>query len=247
MLNFRNLSVEEKQTILEHLEDLRKSLLISVIAIVLAAVVAFYYSDYILAIIQRPLKPMELDLIFIGITEGFYIKLKLAFFGGLVLAFPIIAWQIYRFVAPALFPKERRYVVILIPLMILLFAAGVLFAYFGVLKLVISFLILVAGDLEPMLTVDKYVSFVLAFTIPFGLIFELPVIVYFLTRLGIISPEWLSQKRKYALLAIFIIAAVLTPGPDPISQCLMGVPVYLLYEISILVSKLSRPKKHDDI
>jgi len=247
MFNFRNLSVEEKQTILEHLEDLRKSLLISVIAIVLAAVVAFYYSDYILALIQRPLKPMELDLIFIGITEGFYIKLKLAFFGGLVLAFPIIAWQIYRFVAPALFPKERRYVVILIPLMILLFAAGVLFAYFGVLKLVISFLILVAGDLEPMLTVDKYVSFVLAFTIPFGLIFELPVIVYFLTRLGIISPEWLSQKRKYALLAIFIIAAVLTPGPDPISQCLMGVPVYLLYEISILVSKLSRPKKHDDI
>ncbi|MGE5543571.1 MAG: twin-arginine translocase subunit TatC, partial [Bacillota bacterium] len=238
MLKFKNLTAEEKQTILEHLEDLRKSLLISVVAVILAAVVAFYYSDLLLAIIQKPLKPLELDLVFIGVTEGFFIKLKLAFFGGLVLAFPIIAWQIYRFVAPALFPNERRYVLILFPIMILLFAGGVLFAYFGILKLVIAFLIMVAGDLEPMLTVDRYVSFVLAFTIPFGLVFELPVVVYFLTRIGIISPGWLSQKRKYALLAIFLLAAVLTPGPDPISQCLMGVPIYLLYEISILVSKI---------
>jgi sec-independent protein translocase protein TatC len=131
--------------------------------------------------------------------------------------------------------------------MILLFAGGVLFAYFGVLNLVITFLIMVAGDLEPMLTIDKYVSFVLAFTIPFGLVFELPVVVYFLTRLGIVTSEWLSQKRKYALLIIFILAALLTPGGDPISQCLMGIPVFILYEISILVSKLSRPKQHDDI
>lgn len=247
MLNFRNLTVEEKQTILEHLEDLRKALLISVVAIILAAVVAFYYSDYILSIIQQPLKSMELDLIFIGITEGFYIKLKLAFYGGLILAFPVIAWQVYRFVAPALFANERKYVLILIPLMILLFAGGVLFAYFGVLNLVITFLIMVAGDLEPMLTIDKYVSFVLAFTIPFGLVFELPVVVYFLTRLGIVTSEWLSQKRKYALLIIFILAALLTPGGDPISQCLMGVPVFLLYEISILVSKLSRPKQNEDL
>ena len=247
VFNFRNLTVEEKQTILEHLEDLRKSLIISVVAIILAAVVAFYYSDYILAIIQQPLKSMELDLIFIGITEGFYIKLKLAFYGGLILAFPVIAWQIYSFVAPALFANERKYVLILFPLMILLFAGGVLFAYFGVLNLVITFLIMVAGDLEPMLTIDKYVSFVLAFTIPFGLVFELPVVVYFLTRLGIVTSEWLSQKRKYALLIIFILAALLTPGGDPISQCLMGIPVFILYEISILVSKLSRPKQHDDI
>ncbi len=246
MFNFKNLTVEEKQTILEHLEDLRKSLLISVVAIVIAAIAAFYYSDQILAIIQQPLKALDLDLIFIGVTEGFYIKLKLAFYGGLVLAFPVVVWQIYRFIAPALFPQERKYFLILFPVMILLFAGGALFAYFVILKLVIGFLIMIAGDLEPMLTVDKYVSFVLAFTIPFGLVFELPVIVYFLTRLGIVSPEWLAAKRKYALLAIFVMAAVLTPGPDPISQCLMGIPVYLLYETSIWVSKLSRPRKPDD-
>lgn len=132
-----------------------------------------------------------------------------------MLAFPVIAWQMYRFMAPALYPQERRYVLILFPVMILLFAGGVLFAYFGVLKLVISFLIMIAGDLEPMLTVDKYVSFVIAFTLPFGLIFELPVVVYFLTRLGVITPEWLSQKRKYALLGIFIVAAVVTPVMIP--------------------------------
>ncbi|MGI6549018.1 MAG: twin-arginine translocase subunit TatC [Syntrophomonadales bacterium] len=246
MFNFKNLTVEEKQTILEHLEDLRKSLLISVVAIVIAAIAAFYFSDQILAIIQQPLKSLGLDLVFIGVTEGFYIKLKLAFYGGLVLAFPVIVWQIYRFIAPALFPKERKYFLILFPVMILLFVGGALFAYFVILKLVIGFLIMIAGDLEPMLTVDKYVSFVLAFTIPFGLVFELPVIVYFLTRMGIVSPEWLSAKRKYALLGIFIMAAVLTPGPDPISQCLMGIPVYLLYETSIWVSKLSRPKQQDD-
>jgi len=163
-----------------------------------------------------------------------------------VLAFPVIAWQMYRFMAPALYPHERKYVLIMFPLMIILFAAGVLFAYFVVLKLVISFLIMIAGDLEPMLTVDKYVSFVIAFTLPFGLIFELPVVVYFLTRLGIITPEWLSEKRKYALLGIFVVAAVVTPGGDPISQCLMGIPVYLLYEISILVSRIFRPKQKDD-
>lgn len=212
MFNFKNLTVEEKQTILEHLEDLRKSLLISVVAIVIAAIAAFYFSDQILAIIQQPLKSLGLDLVFIGVTEGFYIKLKLAFYGGLVLAFPVIVWQIYRFIAPALFPKERKYFLILFPVMILLFVGGALFAYFVILKLVIGFLIMIAGDLEPMLTVDKYVSFVLAFTIPFGLVFELPVIVYFLTRMGIVSPEWLSAKRKYALLGIFIMAAVLTPG-----------------------------------
>ena len=246
MFDFKNMTTEEKQTILEHLNDLRKSLLVSVVALIIAAIAAFYYSDYILAIIQQPLKSLNLELIFIGVTEGFYIKLKLAFYGGLVLAFPVIAWQIYRFVAPALFPKERKYVLILFPLIILLFAGGVLFAYFGILKLVISFLITIAGNLEPMLTIDKYVSFVLAFTIPFGLVFELPVVVYILTRMGIITPEWLSRNRKYALLIIFILAAVLTPGGDPISQCLMGVPVFLLYEISIWVSKLFRPKGQDD-
>lgn len=245
MLKFKDLTVEEKKTILGHLEDLRRALLISLIAIVVVAIVAFYYSDHLLEFIQKPLSALGLKLVFIGVTEGFFIKLKLAFLAGLIGAFPVVAWEIWSFVVPALYPHERKYVLILFPLIIILFVAGVLFAYFTVLKLVLAFLIYVAEGLEPMLTVDKYVSFVLAFTIPFGLVFELPVIVYFLTRIGILTPDKLSRNRKYALLVIFILAAALTPGPDPISQCLMAVPVYLLYEVSILVSKLALPKPQD--
>ena len=243
MFNSRNMAPEEKATILEHLEELRKALLNSIIAIVICAIAGFYFSDQILAFIQRPLDALGLKLIFIGVTEGFSIKLKLAFYGGLVLAFPVIAYQVYKFVAPALYPNERKYVLILVPIMVLLFAGGVLFAYFVILQLAITFLVMIASDLEPMLTADKYVTFFLRFTIPFGLVFELPVIVYFLTRMRIVTPEWLIKQRKYALLVIFILAAILTPGGDIVSQCLMGIPVFILYELSIWISKWSVPKQ----
>jgi len=244
--NLKNMTPEEKATIVEHLEDLRKALLNSIIAIVVCAIAGFYFSDQILAFVQRPLDALGLKLIFIGVTEGFNIKLKLAFYGGLVLAFPVIAFQIYRFVAPALYPNERKYVLILVPVMVLLFAGGAIFAYSVILQLAITFLVMIAGDLEPMLTADKYISFFLRFTLPFGVVFELPVVVYFLTRLRIVTPQWLAQKRKYALLVIFILAAILTPGGDVVSQCLMGIPVFILYELSIWISKWSVPKDLDD-
>lgn len=242
MLNFKNMSEDEKKTLLQHLEELRKALLVSLIAIIAGAVVAFYYSDFLLEFVQKPITSLGLKLVFIGVTEGFFIKLKLALLGGLVLAFPVVAWELWAFIMPALYPHEKRYVLILFPLVIILFVAGVTFAYFTILKLALAFLIYVAKGLEPMITVDKYVSFVLAFTIPFGLVFELPVVVFFLTRIGVITPAVLVRNRKYALLVIFILAAALTPGPDPVSQCLMALPVYLLYEVSILVSKMARPK-----
>jgi sec-independent protein translocase protein TatC len=126
----------------------------------------------------------------------------------------------------------------LLPVTVLLFAGGVLFAYFGILPLVLNFFIYIAGEnLETFFKIDQYVSFVTAFTIPFGLVFELPVLVFFLTKIGVIKPDWMAKNRKYALLAIVVIAAALTPGPDPISQLMMAVPVYFLYEVSIWVSR----------
>jgi len=137
-----------------------------------------------------------------------------------------------------LYPHERKYVYILLPVTVLLFAGGVLFAYFGILPLVLNFFIYIAGEnLETFFKIDQYVSFVTAFTIPFGLVFELPVLVFFLTKIGVIKPDWMAKNRKYALLAIVVIAAALTPGPDPISQLMMAVPVYFLYEVSIWVSR----------
>lgn len=238
----RDMTEEEKQTIIEHLEDLRKSLVISIVAIVIAAVGSFYYSEQILSVIISPLKALNENLIVTGVTEAFFVKLKLSFLAGFIIAFPVVVWAIWRFFKPALYPHERKYIYILFPITILLFTVGVLFAYFGILRLVLNFFIYIAGEnLETMFKVDQYVSFVMAFTIPFGLVFELPVAVFFLSKIGIINHQMLAQNRKYALLVIVILAAALTPGPDPVSQMFMALPVYILYEVSIWVSKLARP------
>ncbi len=240
----KDLSVEDKQTIINHLEDLRKSLIISVTAITLAAVVAFIYNEQILAIIIQPLSVLNEQLIVTGVTEAFFVKLKLAFLAGFVIAFPVVAWAIWRFFKPALYENERKYIYILFPVSIGLFAAGILFSYFGILKLVLNFFIFIAGEnLETMFKVDQYVSFVIAFTLPFGIVFELPVVVYFLTKMGFVNHEKLAKNRKYALLVIVILAAALTPGPDPFSQIMMAGPVYLLYEVSILVAKYADPAR----
>lgn len=239
-----DLSAEDKQTIIEHLEALRSSLIIATVAIIVAAVFCFYYSEQILAIITSPLRSLNENLIVTGVTEAFFVKLKLSFYCGFVLAFPAVVWALWRFMKPALYPSERKYVYIFIPLAVGLFTVGVLFAYFGILSLVLNFFIYIAGEnLETMFKVDQYVSFVLAFTIPFGLVFELPVVVFFLSKMGIVRYEAMARNRKYALLAIVVLAAALTPGPDPISQMLMAGPVYLLYEISIWVCKFAKPRK----
>jgi len=239
-----DLSAEDKQTIIEHLEALRSSLIIGATAIIIAAIFCFYYSEQILAVITLPLRSLNESLIVTGVTEAFFVKLKLSFYCGFVLAFPIVVWALWRFLKPALYPSERKYVYIFIPLAVGLFTVGVLFAYFGILRLVLNFFIYIAGEnLDTMFKVDQYVSFVLAFTIPFGLVFELPVVVFFLSKLGIVRYEAMARNRKYALLVIVVLAAALTPGPDPISQMLMAGPVYLLYEISIWVSKFAKPRK----
>ncbi len=241
---FDNMTSEDKQTIIEHLEALRKALIISFTAIIIAAFASFYYSEQILAVITLPLRSLNQKMIVTGVTEAFFVKLMLSFYAGFVISFPIVSWSLWGFIKPALYPSERKYVYIFFPVTILLFAGGVLFSYFGVLRLVLNFFIYIAGaNLTPMFKVDQYVSFVTAFTLPFGIVFEMPVVVFVLTKLGIIKYESLTRNRKYALLIIVILAAALTPGPDPFSQLMMAVPVYLLYEISILVAKYTGKSK----
>lgn len=248
MFNFKDLTPEQKFTFIEHLEDLRRALLISIVAIIVASIPAFYYSNAILAIVRKPLDVIHTSLNFTGVFTPFYVKLTLSLIAAVIVAFPIIAWQIWRFIAPGLYPQERKYVFVLFPAIIILFAAGTLFGYFIIMPAALYFLVVTMGSgLHAIITVDDYVSKLMAFTIPFGLVFELPVITFFLTRIGIIRPELLSRNRKYAVLVIFIVAAVLTPGPDPVSQCLLAIPVYLLYEVSILVSKMARKKKDEKL
>lgn len=241
---FADLSPEDKQTIIEHLEALRKSIIISVVAILIAGFACFAYNEQILTFIIAPLRGLNEQLVVTGVTEAFFVKLKLSFLTGFMVAFPIVVWSLWGFFKPALYPGERKYIYILFPITLLLFGGGVTFAYFGILPLVLNFFIYIAGNnLETMFKVDQYVSFVMAFTIPFGIVFELPVLVFFLVKIGWITKEAMARNRKYAILVIFILAAALTPGPDPISQLMMGIPVYLLYEISILVAHFANPNK----
>ncbi|MEN6391322.1 MAG: twin-arginine translocase subunit TatC [Syntrophomonas sp.] len=237
---FNSVSNWKDQGIIEHLEDLRKHLLISIAAIVVAAIIGFSSSDRLISILISPLNSLNQKLIVTGVTEAFFVKLKVSLFAGIVFAFPVIVIALWRFFKPALRPRERKYIYWLFPISILLFAGGILFAYYLILPLILNFFIYTAGNnLSTMIRVDEYFSFLCSFVLPFGLVFELPVIVFFLTAIGLVNYKILAQNRKYALLIIVVLAAALTPGPDPISQVAMAAPIYLLYEVSILVARFS--------
>lgn len=244
---FSDMSAEDKQTVIEHLGELRKTILIIVASVFIAAMICFSFNELLLQIVTYPVRSIGQDLIVTGVTEAFFVKLQLSFLAGFIIAFPIVSWALWRFVKPALYKHERRYIYVLFPATIILFGAGVVFAYFVVLPMVLKFFVYIAGaNLETMFKVDQYVTFVMSFVLPFGLTFELPVITYFLTKLGIIKKEMLSRNRKYALLIIVILGGVLSPGPDPVSQVLMAGPVYLLYEVSIVVANYTAPRNRND-
>lgn len=252
MFKWSQLSPEQKLTLMQHLEDLRKSMVYAAVAIFVCTIGSFYFSRELFAFFTHPLTALGLKLNYIDITEPFMVQLKVSLIGGVALSFPVILWSIYRFIAPALYPKEKRYVIVLVPIIVLLFAGGCAFSYFGLLQIILLFFKETGqtfADAAPMLTLDNYLSFVMAFSLPFGFVFELPVMIYFLTKIGIVTPKFLTSKRKYAILIIFILSAILSPGGNPIPQLLMAFPIWLLYEISIIVSKMTspRPKKNNEI
>ncbi|SHI42042.1 twin-arginine translocase subunit TatC [Desulfofundulus thermosubterraneus] len=231
-----------------HLGELRRVVIVSTIALIACAIIAFFtFGDQLLAFLTRPLKELGVPVIATRVGEAFITKIKVSLLAGFILAFPVMVWQVLGFILPALNRGERRLLLVLFPLSVTLFATGVAFAYFTVFPLTVRFLlILVTEGLQPMITVRDYLSFVLAFFIPFGLVFQLPLAVFVLTRMGLVTPRWLVKKRKYALLVNFILAAILTPGSDVISQLMMAMPMVLLYEAGVLVSylvyRLSRSK-----
>lgn len=235
---------ERVMGILQHLEELRKVVIISLIAIAVASIISFAFIEQIVAIITKPLAAQGIKPVYTAITEGIFTYFKIALIAGTVIAAPVLLWQVWRFIVPALYPHERKYLYKIVPVSIILFAVGVVFAYYTVFPLAVFVLIKLASEFDPMLTISKYLSFTLAFLIPFGLIFELPLVVYFLTNIGVVTPEWLIRNRKYAIVIVFILAAILTPGPDPISQLIMAAPMIILYEAGILVAKVVTKKKN---
>lgn len=221
----------------ERLVQLRRVLIRSLLLVTGAAVLAYVLSDPVLADLMKHMPGG--GLVFLSPTEAFVTRIKLALAGGFVLAAPLLLGQLYGFVKPLLPEERRRGAVWLIPLSFVLFSAGAAFGYFVLLPVALRFLLGFQGpDLEPMLAVGPYVGFVTMLVLPLGLIFQLPVVAVFLTRIGVLDPYQVGARRKYAVLIIVVLSALLTP-PDVFSQLLMAGPLLLLFEISLLAARIA--------
>ena len=225
--------MDERLSLVEHLEELRARVIKSVVFIIIASCALYNFIDDILPAIVRPAG----KLVFIAPAEAFIVNIKIAFLGGLFLSSPFVLCQIWQFVSAGLKKSERKHVFIFGILSFIFFIIGSLFGYIVIVPIGMKFLLNFATDLvTPMISVNKYISFVGSLTFAFSIVFQLPLIMLFLTKIGMVTPIFLVKKRRYAIVAMFVAAAILTP-PDVITQCLMAGPLLVLYEIGIMFSK----------
>jgi len=226
---------DNRLTLVEHLEELKVRILKSAVFIIVASCLAY---SSVPAILQHLAKPVG-RLVFIAPQEALITNIHIAFFGGLFLSSPFTLYQIWQFISVGLSKNERKYILIFAPVSFALFVIGAIFGYFVIVPIGIKFLLGFASDvLMPMISVSKYISFVGLLTLAFGVVFQLPLASLFLTKIGIVTPQFLSRKRRHAIVFMFIAAAIITP-PDVVTQCLMAVPLLALYEIGIILSRLA--------
>lgn len=226
-----------------HLEELRSRLIRSLLAVVAAFSLSFTFAEQIFAILTAPLLRLQapgLTLIGTGVPEAFFTKIKVAVIAALFLAFPVILWESWQFVAPGLYEHERRYARSFVFFGTVLFLVGAYFCYAVVFEIGYVFFLkrYEALGVRPAIRVGEYLSFASQLLLAFGVIFELPVAAFFLTRIGVLDHRFLIHQFRYAVIFLFILAAVLTP-PDIVSQILLAVPLILLYGVSILVAYLA--------
>ncbi len=198
--------------------------------------------DYIMSWITAPIQARGIGIIYTAISEALLTKFKVSVIVSIIAASPVIIWQVWSFIKPGLYPEEQRKLRWMFLLMLGLFLLGVSFCYMVVYSFAVDFFLMQGtGFASPMLSLDSYVAFLLSFILPFGLSFQLPAILYLTTRAGWTNYTMLASKRKYVLLGIFVVAAILTP-PDVVSQVALGVPLYILYEAGIQVSRIAGSK-----
>jgi sec-independent protein translocase protein TatC len=226
----------------EHLRELRKRILIALGGIAVAFAVCWMFSAQIVEVVKHPVEPYVGHLQFDTLTAPFFTHIKASFFAAVFVTFPLTIWQIWAFVGPGLYKREKRMMWPFLIFSFPLFVGGGAFCYFVVFPFAVQFLVNFDKTLVPSLRIDDYLSFTLRMVFVFGLVFELPLISLLLTRMGLLTPEWLSKYRRYAIVIIFVVAAILTP-PDAFTQILLAVPLLILYEISVIVSRVARPRK----
>jgi len=239
---------DDRMPLTSHLEELRRRLIISGVAWLVAFLACYTYSEVLFNLIADPVRqalPEGTSLVFITATEPFFTYLKIGALAGLLVSMPVIFWQIWAFIAPGLYQNEKRYVIPFVIASTFCFAAGAFFGYRFVFPMAFKVLIEFGtggGELSAMLSMGSYLSLSSKLLLAFGLVFELPVVIFFLARMGIVDHKMLARNRKFALLAAFLIGAILTP-PDVFSQTALALPFIILYEIGIIVARLFGKKK----
>ncbi len=240
---------QEKIPFTEHLEELRKRLIVCFIAVGIGFVLSYGFKEKLFQILTRPLiRVMQTGdkLIFTGLPEAFFTYLKVAFLSGIILAAPVIFYQFWMFVAPGLYDKEKRLMAPIVFLSTFFFVGGAFFGYFIVFPYGFKFFLGFASEIiRPLPSMREYLGFASKLLLAFGLVFELPLIITFLAKLGMVSVSFLKKNRKYALLLFFVGAAILTP-PDVVTQIMMALPLIVLYEISIIGARIFGKKNFEE-
>ena len=226
-----------KMSFFDHLTELRTRIVWSLVPAGVGLLIALYFTTPVMRFLSRHL---ETELVFTTPTEAFWTYMKVAMIMGLFIAMPIILWNVWAFVAQGLHKHERRYAAPFVIIGSLLFIGGGAFAMLVVVPFAITFLVSFGQGqgLRPMITISSYIDFILKFTLAFGVVFEMPVVITLLSMLGVVTPQFLSKNRKYAILINFIIAAILTPTPDVVNQSLMAGPLIVLYEVGIVCARV---------
>lgn len=233
-----------EMSFLDHLEELRWRLIYSAVGIIGGTIVAWIFVDFLIeAILLKPAMENDLQLQNLRPFGQLFLYVQVAIIGGIVLSIPNLFFQLWKFISPALRKKERKYIVSIVVFSSFCFIAGILFAYFVMLPLTFGFAAQFGTEsIKNEFAIDEYMSIIISVMLAAGLVFELPMLSFFLSKLGILTPRLMRKYRKHSIVLILIFAAFLTPGGDPVSQLVLGVPLVLLYEISILISKLSQRK-----
>ncbi len=230
----------------EHLEELRKRITIAVLAVIVASFVVWPFKDWVFQFLQTPL-PRGAVLQQIAVTETLFTFIKISLIVGVGLASPIVVYQILAFVAPGLYPSERRWIFLSIPAVAVAFVTGALFSWFVVLRFTVGFLAGFAPrTISTEFTVDGWVTFVLRIVLAVGLSFETPFVIFSLAKIGLVKASTLGRYRRYAVVAIVVVAAVITPTPDPFTQMSVAIPLYALFEIGVVLARVAAPEGTED-
>lgn len=231
-------------TFLDHLEELRWRIIYALIGIVLGTIVAWIFIDFFIDhVLLLPAKQSNLKLQNLKPFGQLFMYFQVAIILGLIFSFPNFVYQLWKFISPALKQKEKKYIKWIVAFTTVCFLAGIAFAYFVMLPLTLKFAAQFgSSSIENNFAIDEYLSIILSVLLGAGLVFELPMLSFFLSTIGILTPKFMRKYRRHAVVTILILSAILTPGTDPVSQLLLAIPLVILYEISILVSKIFQKK-----